>query len=143
MSHVFLCSPAHSFLEVGIPTSQRVQLCADESIFSFILIIFYEELNVLYKLANASEVPDDAWKTRGQWMQAFGDMSAKCIQLYTHDNLAAAAAAEAFAGKADVMLLSFTTETMEQEADLQIKEEDGAINAYGGVIPFACLYAPP
>lgn len=107
---------------------------------------------VLYKLALAAEVSEHAWKTRFDWTGAFvGDKSTKFINLLTAEEVAGAAEAS-FAGKADVMLLSFTVETMVQEADLKVKfeatqsESGGAgafAHAYGGAIPWACLHAPP
>lgn len=98
---------------------------------------------VLYKLALAADVPENAWRTRLEWMTAFvGDKSTKFITLYSAEQLAAAAEAS-FAGRADVMLLSFSTEPMDKEADLKIKCEDGAFNVYGGAIPYACLHAAP
>jgi len=106
---------------------------------------------VLYKLALAADVPDDAWKTRLNWTTAFvGDKSTKFISVYTADQLAGVAGA--FEGKSDVMVLSFCVETMEQEADMKIKfeaaeaESGGAgafAHCYGGPIPYACLYAAP
>ena len=106
---------------------------------------------VLYKLAPASEVPDDAWRTRLGWTSAFvGDPSKSFINLYTAEQLAGADAA--FAGRADVMLLAFNVETMREEADLQVKFEAAEAAAggtgdfahvHGGPIPYACLHATP
>lgn len=110
------------------------------------------DTDILYKLVPSAEVPEDAWKTRNGWTTAYaGDQSKKFISLLTDDQVAGAAEAS-FAGRADVMLLSFVAEKMEQEADLKIKfeaaeaESGGSgkfAHAYGGVIPFACLFAPP
>ena len=101
------------------------------------------EPEILYKLALASEVPADAWKTRMGWTTAFvGTQSTKYITLCDIDKLAGEAAAS-FAGRADVMVLSFTVESMRDEGDLKIKLEEGEYRAYGGVIPFACLYSEP
>ena len=61
-------------------------------------------------------------------------------------------AAAAYAGRDDVLLLSFIVESMVEEADLKIKYEAAAsapggtgafANVYGGVIPYACLHAAP
>ena len=101
------------------------------------------EPEILYKLALAAEVPADAWKTRMGWTTAFvGTQTTKYITLHTVDQLAAAAEAS-FAGKADVMVLSFTVDSMRDDGDLKIKLEDGEYRAYGGVMPYACLYNAP
>ena len=98
---------------------------------------------ILYKLAPAAEVPEDAWRTRLGWTTAFVGDGSSCITLLTPEQVAGAAEGPAFAGKADIMLLSFTVETMIEEADLKVKFESGAANVYGGPIPYACLHAMP
>jgi len=102
------------------------------------------DAEVLYKLASAADVPNDAWSNRLGWTQAYvGDgQESKFIRLFTAEQLAGVAEAS-FAGKSDVMLLSFTVETMLQEADLKVKFEGGDAQIHGGVIPYACLHAPP
>ena len=107
---------------------------------------------VLFKLALAADVPEDAWRTRLDWTTAFvGDQSASFIHLLTAEQLASTAAAS-FAGKTDVMLLSFSVERMVEEADLKVKFEaaeaaSGGAGAfahiYGGAIPYACLQSAP
>eukprot|EP00320_Phaeocystis_rex_P019901 CAMPEP_0119056234 /NCGR_PEP_ID=MMETSP1178-20130426/929_1 /TAXON_ID=33656 /ORGANISM="unid sp, Strain CCMP2000" /LENGTH=157 /DNA_ID=CAMNT_0007036939 /DNA_START=75 /DNA_END=548 /DNA_ORIENTATION=+ len=97
---------------------------------------------VLYKLAFSADVPGDAWRTRLSWTSAFqGDKARSFISLFTADQLASEV--EAFAGREDVMLLSFTVESMREEADLEIKFEGAHVRCYGGYIPYACLHAPP
>jgi len=108
---------------------------------------------ILYKLAFSSSIPEDAWRTRLQWTSAFlGDQSTNFITLLTAAQLAGAAEAAPFAGRDDVMLLSFKVESMREEADLQVKYEaaesesggSGAfVHVYGGGIPYACLHAAP
>ena len=109
---------------------------------------------VLYKLVAAAEVPEDAWRSRLNFMGAYvGDKSKKFITLFTAEQLAGAVEAE-FAGRDDAMLMSFNVETMVEEADLKIKFEaaetesggTGAFaHAYGMplIIPYACLTGPP
>lgn len=107
---------------------------------------------VLYMLVPAAEIPEDAWRTRQGWTTAFvGKQSTKFISLLAPEQVAGAAE-RLFAGRDDIMLLSFVVETMREEADLQIKFEAaeseaggaGAFpHAYGGPIPYACLYATP
>ena len=107
---------------------------------------------ILYMLALAADVAEDAWRTRLGWTAAFvGAKSTKFINLFTDEQLASAAEAS-FAGKADLMLLSFNVESMREEADLKVKFEaaestsGGAgafVHVYGGPIPYACLHAPP
>lgn len=107
---------------------------------------------ILYKLVPAADVPEDAWRTRLQWTTAFvGKQSTSFIHLLTGEQLAGAAAAS-FAGKTDVMLLSFAVERMVEEADLKVKMEaaeaasggSGAFaHVYGGAIPYACLQFAP
>eukprot|EP00966_Prymnesium_polylepis_P211292 4892773-Prymnesium_polylepis.1 len=111
------------------------------------------EPEVLYRLALKADIPEDAWRTRLQWTGAFvGDQTTnKFISLLTAGQLASAALTM-FEGKTDVMLLSFTVESMREEADLKVKfeaaeAESGGTGAfahvYGGVIPYACLYSAP
>jgi uncharacterized protein (DUF952 family) len=111
----------------------------------------------LFRLALAAELPEDAWKTRLQWISAYEGVKGlddKFIHLSTAEQVVGTAAAY-FAGKTDVVLLRFSKETMEEEADLKIRWEDAAPaegvakrdgafpHAYGGPIPYACLSAPP
>ena len=80
---------------------------------------------VLYRLALAAEVPDDAWRTRLQWISAFKGVAGlddQFIHLSTAAQVVGTAEAY-FAGKSDVMLLCFTVESMKEEADLQVKYE--------------------
>ena len=110
------------------------------------------ECPVLYKLALSADVAGDAWQTRLGWTSAFqGDKASSFINLFTADQLAGAAETS-FAGKSDVMLLSFTVESMREEADLEVKFEaaesasGGAgvhAHCYGAYIPYACLHAKP
>lgn len=111
----------------------------------------------LYRLALAAEVPEDAWRTRLGWTTAFvgvPGLDASFVHLSTAEQVAGTAAAY-FAGKTDVLLLSFSAESMREEADLDIRWEaaapmpgesarDGEFpHVYGGAIPFACLAAQP
>eukprot|EP00325_Prymnesiales_sp_UTEX-LB-985_P030448 CAMPEP_0174719046 /NCGR_PEP_ID=MMETSP1094-20130205/30726_1 /TAXON_ID=156173 /ORGANISM="Chrysochromulina brevifilum, Strain UTEX LB 985" /LENGTH=174 /DNA_ID=CAMNT_0015919301 /DNA_START=23 /DNA_END=547 /DNA_ORIENTATION=+ len=106
----------------------------------------------LYKLVLKADVPEDAWRTRLEWTQCFkGDTNKNFIPLLTGEQLASAAEAS-FAGRDDVMLLSFKVNSMEQEADLKIKYEAAESEAggsgpfphvYGGWIPYACLLGAP
>lgn len=104
--------------------------------------------DVLYRLASASTVPDDAWRMRLQWMSAFAGENDTFVQLSTGAQLADEAEAR-FAGKADVMLLCFSVDSMRDEADLKIRwESDESASGpfpkiYGGAIPYACLAAQP
>ena len=112
--------------------------------------------DVLYRLCLASEVPDDAWKTRLQWMTCFTGVKAddKFMHLSTAEQVVEQVESY-FAGKDDVMLLSFSSEVMREEADLKIKWEEAAPtggaepstgafpHVYGGPIPWACLTSPP
>ena len=112
----------------------------------------FSDSAVLYTFALSADVPDDTWRTRLGWTTAFqGDKARGFINLYTIDQMAAAVESS-FAGKQDVMLLSFIVESMREEADLEIKYEaaesaSGGAGAhahcYGGYIPYACLQAPP
>jgi uncharacterized protein (DUF952 family) len=111
----------------------------------------------LYRLALAAEVPDDAWKRRLEWTTAYKGVPGLddgFIHLSTAEQVVGTAELY-FKGKADLMLLSFSTEAMVEEADLKIRWEDaqpppdgvaraGAFpHAYGGAIPYACLSAVP
>lgn len=110
------------------------------------------EGGVVYRLALADQVADDAWRTRLQWTTAFvgvAGLDNKFIHCSTAEQLADTAAAN-FAGKVDVVLLQFSVSLMREEADLDVRWEDGAPpqgsnfpHVYGGPIPYACLAAPP
>jgi len=112
----------------------------------------FSDSQVLYTFCLSAEIPEDAWRTRLGWTSAFkGDGARKFINLYTVDQMAGAVES-LFAGKQDVMLLSFIVESMQEEADLEIKFEaaesasGGAgvhAHCYGGYIPYACMQAPP
>ena len=98
----------------------------------------------VYRLALASEIPEDAWKTRLQWTTAYTGVKPlddKFIHCSSAEQVSAIAARN-FAGKSDVMLMRFSVETMTEEADLTVKIE-GAPHVYGGAIPYACLVGPP
>ena len=98
----------------------------------------------VYRLALASEVPNDAWKTRLQWTTVYKGVKGlddKFIHCSTAEQLSTIAESN-FAGKSDVMLLRFSVETMAEEADLKVVME-GAPHVYGGAIPYACLGGPP
>ena len=98
---------------------------------------------LVFKLVPAADIPEDAWRTRQQWTTAFEKFDdPKFIKLLTAEEVAGAAE-KSFAGRADVMLLSFVVELMEQEADLKIKFEADGVKAFGGVIPYACLHSAP
>ena len=111
---------------------------------------------VLYRLALAAELPDDAWRTRLQWTTAFVGVTGlddHFVHLSTAEQVASTAEAH-FAGKADVMLLHFSVEAMREEADLDVRWEAVAASGentpagsfphvYGGPIPYACLTSPP
>ena len=106
----------------------------------------------MYRLALKSELPDDAWKTRLQWVTAYvgiAGLDDRFIRTSTKEQLAQAALAN-FAGKDDVMLLQFSTSSMREEADLQVKFESAEsesggsgpfAHVYGGAIPYACMHA--
>ena len=106
----------------------------------------------LYKLCAKAEISETAWRNRLGWTEAYaGTPGAKFIGLSTADQLAGVAETS-FAGRDDVMLMSFNVESMIEEADLKIKYEaaeaaeggTGAFpHAYGGVIPYACLQSQP
>ena len=99
----------------------------------------------LYRLALAAEIPEDAWRTRLQWTTVYKGIAGlddKFVHLSTAEQVVSTAAMH-FAGKADVMLLRFSVETMCDEADLEVRWEDSFPHVYGGLIPFACLTAPP
>lgn len=111
----------------------------------------------LYRLALAAEVPEDAWRTRLQWTTVYkgvGGLDDKFFHLSTAEQVVGTAAAY-FNGKTDVMLLRFSVDTMQEEADLDIRWEaaepppgstvrDGEFpHVYGGPIPWACLTAQP
>mmetsp|Transcript_17016 Transcript_17016/g.43710 ORF Transcript_17016/g.43710 Transcript_17016/m.43710 type:complete len:179 (+) Transcript_17016:87-623(+) len=110
----------------------------------------------LYRLALAAEVPDDAWASRLQWTTAYKGVPGlddQFLHLSTAEQVVSTAALY-FGGKTDVILLSFSVESME-EADLQIRWEDAAPppgsttrggafpHVYGGAIPYACLSSKP
>lgn len=99
----------------------------------------------LYRLVLAADIPEDAWRTRLQWTTAFVGVTGlddQFIHLSTAEQVAHTAEAH-FAGRSDVMLLCFSTSSMCDEADLDIRWEDGYPHVYGGPIPFACLSAAP
>ena len=105
----------------------------------------------LYRLSLSAEIPEDAWRTRLQWTSCYKGVAGlddHFLHLSSADQVEGTAAAY-FAGKADVMLLRFSSAVMREEADLDIRWEaastrDGDFpHVYGGYIPFACLTAPP
>ena len=104
--------------------------------------------DLLYRLALASQVPDDAWRTRLQWTSAFApvagidDASFVKLSPAVHVESAAAAFLEQHAG-ADVMLLCFSMESMKEEADLVCKPQGEFVHVHDGPIPYACLVRPP
>ena len=109
------------------------------------------DAELLYKLAPADTVPEDAWKTRHQWTGAFVEKGKDFISLLTAEQLAGAAEAS-FAGRADVKLLVFVVEKLKEEADIAIKfeaaesEKGGSgkfAHAFGGPLPYACLKSGP
>ena len=110
----------------------------------------YDTHPILHKLVSAAEVPEDAWANRAGFDTFYkGDGKKAYITLQTDEQVAAVAASEPFAGRSDVKLLSFKAEAMVEEADLDVKIEDGEVRAYAQtkglplVIPWACLYGPP
>ena len=103
----------------------------------------YDEHPTLYKLVSKEDIPDDAWANRNGWETSFTKMDgAKYFTLAMGAQLAGVAASK-FAGKEDLMLLTFGVEKMVEEADIPVKIEDGEPRAYGDFIPFACMSAPP
>lgn len=110
----------------------------------------------LYRLALVAEVPDDAWKNRLHWTTCYKGVSGhddSFVHLLTAEQVVGKANID-FAGKSDVILLRFSTESMCDEAGLDIRWENAAPedvtvragkvpHAYGGAIPYACLSAPP
>ena len=102
--------------------------------------------STLYRLALKSEIPDDAWRTRLQWVTAYAGISG-LDDGFVHMSATAEQVAEtaqaSFAGKDNVMLLQFSSTSMREEADLDIRMEDGFPHVYGGPVPFACLVSPP
>ena len=101
--------------------------------------------NTVYRLALKSEIPDDAWKTRLQWVSAYMGVAGEddnFVHVFTKEQLVQTALTK-FPGKDDVLLLQFSTTSMREEADLDVRWEDGYPHVYGGPIPFACLVSPP
>lgn len=99
----------------------------------------------LYRLALTADVPEDAWKTRLQWTTCYTGspgLDDAFMHLSTAEQIAGTAEAY-FTGRTDVLLLRFSAESMQEEADLTIKWEGAFPHVYGGPIPFACLTAPP
>mmetsp|Transcript_7661 Transcript_7661/g.12889 ORF Transcript_7661/g.12889 Transcript_7661/m.12889 type:complete len:180 (-) Transcript_7661:115-654(-) len=110
----------------------------------------YDTYPTLYKLCFAAEIPGDAWTRRGDWASFYkGTQTTPYISLQEGESLKAMAAEAPFAGKEDVMLLTFRVETMVEEACVDVKIEDGEPRAYDrggkpcGGIAFACLMKPP
>jgi uncharacterized protein (DUF952 family) len=112
---------------------------------------------VLYRLAPAAEVPDDAWRTRLQWTAAFvgtAGLDDDFVHLSTAEQVVGTADAY-FSGRQDVTLLCYSVQTMREEADLDVRWEAAAPppgasaragefpHVYGGAIPYACLASPP
>lgn len=106
----------------------------------------------LFKLVPASSIPENAFKNRNDWTQFISsDSGCNFIALLTAEQVPAAAAAS-FAGRDDILLLSYDVEKMIEEADIKIKHEAAEtesggsgpwVHAYGGAIPFACLTGAP
>ena len=112
----------------------------------------------LFRLALTDEVPEDAWRTRLQWTSAYKGVPGlddTFIHLSTAEQVVDTAAAY-FAGNTGLVLLRFSAESMQTEADLKIKWGPAAPppgeakrsggdfpHVYGGAIPYACLSAPP
>jgi len=97
----------------------------------------------LFRLTLAAEVPKDAWRNRLEWTSGFKGTTGlddRFIHLLSAEQVAGAVAA--FDGKADVMLLRFSVDIM-READLDLRWEADEPHIYGGLIPYACLAAPP
>ena len=77
----------------------------------------------LFRLAVADEVPEDAWRTRLQWTSAYKGVPGlddTFIHLSTAEQVVDTAAAY-FAGNTGLVLLRFSAESMQTEADLKIK----------------------
>ena len=101
--------------------------------------------STVYRLALKAEIPDDAWKTRLQWVTAYVGVVGEddnFVHVFTKEQLVQTAMTK-FPGKDDVMLLQFSTTSLREEADLDVRWEDDHPHVYGGPIPFACLVSPP
>jgi len=98
---------------------------------------------IIYKLAPTAEVDSDAWARRGEWMTFYkGTQTTNYIACHAKEALAGVAEAS-FAGRTDLMVLSFKAYHMQEEADLKIKIEAGEYQVTGGFIPYACLFCAP
>jgi uncharacterized protein (DUF952 family) len=104
----------------------------------------YDTHPILYQLVDKQDVAENAWNGRLSWTSAFTKLDdPKYFILQTGEQLAGKAASS-FAGKEDLMLLTWKVESMCEEADIKVKfEDDGEPRAYGDFIPYACLSAPP
>ena len=119
---------------------------------SKVMLVDHVSQEVLFALCDTADVPADAWKNRLTFIDVYkGKGTKNFITLLTGDQLAKAAATS-FAGKTDTILLSFKVESMREEADLKIKYEAAEseaggsgeyVHVFGGIIPYACLYAMP
>ena len=104
----------------------------------------YDTHPTLYKIVAAADVPEDAWARRNDWMGAFTKLDdPKYFSLNTGEQLRGKVDAESYAGKTDLVLLTFNVEKMVEEADMKVNFVDGEPRAFGDFIPFACLCAPP
>ena len=103
----------------------------------------YDEHPTLYKLVEAADIPDDAWASRNGWTTAYDKADGKnYFSLVSGESLREIADTK-YAGKKDLMLLTFNIEKMCEEADMKVKAEEGEFRAYGDFIPYACMSAPP
>jgi len=103
---------------------------------------------LLYRLALAADIPEDAWRTRLQWTGAFGGCDDVCM--FTADQLASGAGAAFIAAhsESDIKLLCFATDLIREEADLKLRwKQDGSSGTslphVEGPVPYACLAKPP
>jgi len=104
----------------------------------------YDTHPTLYKLVSMGDVPDEAWANRSGWATAFSKLDdPKYFKLQFGEQLAGIAAEPPFAGRDDLMLLTWNVESMCEEADIKVVVEEGEPRAYVDFIPYACMSAPP
>ena len=80
--------------------------------------------STVYRLALKAEIPDDAWRTRLQWVTAYAGVAGlddRFVHMSATAEQVAATAQANFAGKEDLMLLRFSSTSMREEADLDIR----------------------
>ena len=88
----------------------------------------YDEHPTLYKLVEAADIPDDAWASRNGWTTAYDKDGKNYFSLVSGESLREIADTK-YAGKKDLMLLTFNIEKMCEEADMKVKAEEGEFRA--------------